>query len=523
MTALTNRPKSLWRRFTETLRLPRIVESMLAIAGETPLLIIRRAQTFTRRLSFSFASPTNDYSRPDYDFWRRIHNGQAVGLELAGLMLKPLVSKVAAWALGRPPIWKCEDAASQEALVDWWTEHHPPILAAYRSSLKQGDAFVVINADLSVTIVDPRNVDPIVDPADFSLIIGWRVTQVLSHPETLERQVVIDEYYADRRLHIVNFASTAPLTTVYPNLLGRLTIVHITNQQGEGEVFGHPEAEATVRLLQRYGEVFDAAIEGNVLQGRPTPVINFNTATDLNKFWEVYGDFDTHTLPDGSKETTPRLDVNLGQLLTMTNGQFEYKTPGNFTQDVVALLELMFYLFLEHAEIPEFVMGNAIASSKASTETQMPVFEKFIEGKQGETRTWLIEIASIALGFLALTTPGVVDEAPELSWRKISQDGRLTLATVEWAYSVGLLDDITAVRLAPVEVDDIEEVLVNAKAQFEARQAQVAAQQAAANPQNSEPTTFAGRQNSNSKKKTNPISSDAEVKDNEDHVQSRVG
>lgn len=522
MTALATRPKGLLRRFTETLHLPRILESMLAVAGNAPVLILRRAQTFTRRLSFSFAVPTNDYARPDYDFWRRIHGGQAVGLELSGLMLKPLVSKVAAWALGRPPIWKCDDAASQEALVDWWTEAHPQILSAYRSSLKQGDAFVVINADLTLTLVDPRNVDPIVNPADFAEIIGWRVTQVLCHPETLDRQIVIDEYYADRRLHIVNFASTAPQTTVYPNLLGRLTIVHITNQQGEGEVFGHPEAEATVRLLQKYGEVIDAAIEGNVLQGRPTPVINFDTATDLNKFWETYGSLDTVTLPDGSREQRARLDVQVDQLLTMTNGQFEYKSPGNFTDDVATLLELLFYLFLEHAEIPEFVMGNAIASSKASTETQMPVFEKFIEGKQGETRTWLLEIATIALGFLSLVEPGVVADPPQLSWRKISQDGRLTLATVEWAYSVGLLDDLTAVRLAPVEVDDIEEVLKNAKAQFEARQEKALEQKQAMSAEDG-PTTFAGRQNSNSKKKKNPISDDAEVKDNEDHVQSRVG
>lgn len=513
MTAITVRAKPVFRR---------ILESMFTAAGALPILVVRRTINFTRRLRFTYSQPTNDYSRPDYEFWRRVHAGQAVGLELAGLMLKPLVSKVAAWALGRPPTWKCDDAESQAALVEWWTERHPQILSAYRSSLKQGDAFIVVNPDISLTIVAPGTVDPIVDDSDYSLLIGWRVTQVLCHPETLERQIVQDEYYADRRVHMVSVNGSAPQTTVYPNLLGMLTIVHITNQVGEGEIFGHPESEATIRLLQRYGEVFDAAIEGNVLQGRPTPVINFDSGTDLNQFWQTYGVMDTRTLPDGSKESRARLDVSVDQLLTMTNGTFEYKSPGNFTADVVALLELMFYIFLEHSEIPEFVMGNAIASSKASTETQMPVFEKFIEGKQGETRTWLIELATIALGFLSLTTPGVVAEVPELSWRKISQDGRLTLATVEWAYSVGLLDDLTAVRLAPVEVDDIEEVLARAKQQFEERQAQMAAQQAAANPQNSPPTTFNGRQNSTSKQKINPISADAEVKDNEDHVQRRV-
>jgi hypothetical protein len=509
---------SLWVRIRETLSVRRITEAL----ATTSTTIVRRVQIFTRRFSTAYATPTTDYGRPDYDFWRRTFYGQVAGLELAGLMIKPLVSKVAAWALGRPPIWKCEDAISQQELVEWWTEHHPQVLQAYRSSLKQGDSFVVVNADLSLTVVDPRNVDPIVDPFDYSNIIGWRITQVLAHPETTDRMTMQDEYYADRRVHSVSIQGRTPQVTVFPNLIGRLTVVHIPNQLGEGEIFGHPEAEGTIRLLQRYGEVFDAAIEGNVMQGRPTPVISFDAATDLNKFWEMYGEKRTRMLPDGTLETTPALDFDLSQVLTITNGTFDYKSPGNFTQDVVALLELMFYLFLEYSEIPEFVMGNAIASSKASTETQMPVFEKFIEGKQGETRQWLVELASIALGFLSLVEPGVVDEAPTLSWPKISQDGRLTLATVEWAYSVGLLDDRTAIQLAPVDVANIEDVLARAKQQFDERQAQLAAQQAAANPQNSPPSTFAGRQNSTSKQKINPISANAEVADNEDRVQSRV-
>jgi hypothetical protein len=246
---------------------------------------------------------------------------------------------------------------------------------------------------------------------------------------------------------------------VYPNLIGRLPIIHIANQTDEGETFGHAEAEALIEVLHRYGEIFEAAIEGNKLQGRPTPVLQFENVADLDRFWALYGRSVHQTLPDGRTESYETLSVDLSQLLTVSGAEFDYKAPGNFTEDTERLLGLMFYLILEHTEIPEFIFGNAIASSKASAETQMPVFEKFIEERRGQVGEWLLELAQIVLGYLSLIEPGVTTEEPSLQWHKLTQDGRLTLDTVTWGLTEGLLDRRTALMLAPVEVEDIQAVL----------------------------------------------------------------
>ena len=123
--------------------------------------------------------------------------------------------------------------------------------------------------------------------------------------------------------------------------------------------------------------------------------------------------------------------------------------------------------------ILEFVFrlgfGNAIASSQASAETQMPIFERFIDGRRKEAAGWLTELADIVLGYLALVQPAVSRETPSLQWRKLSQDGALTLQAVSWAYSEGLLDERTALLLAPVEVANIDEVLALAKQEREER------------------------------------------------------
>lgn len=441
-------------------------------------VVTSTVRVYTRRWRSSFRQPTNDWGRSDYEFWKRVYHGRARGLELSGLLIKPIVSKLAGWTLGRAPRWKLDSETSQQALADWWAEWHPVILRGWRGALTLADAPLVVNSDLTVTLLPPDSVDPIVADDDYSNIIGWRVTQVLSHPVTTQRMTVTDEYYLDRRIHRVDINGVMTQEIVYPNLLGRIPLVMISNQPDVGEVFGHAEAEPLLGLMHKYGEIMDAAIEGNVLQGRPTPVLLFETPDDLEKFDEENATFETQTLPSGASQRVKTYNVDLSQLLIASGATFSYESPGSFTGDTAKLLEVLFYLILEHSELPEFVFGNAIASSKASAETQMPVFIEFIKLRRGEMAAWLTDIAEIALGYLALTTPGVTVQRPTLQWEALDQeDGRLTLDSVIWGYTEGLLDDMTALQLLPVEVEDAEAVLARAKEERAERMAQFAESQ----------------------------------------------
>lgn len=443
--------------------------------------VITRVRSITRRWRSSYTQPSNDWSRADYEYWRRAYYARVRGLELSGLLIKPIISKLAAWTLGRAPKWKVAGKTNQKALTTWWTEHHPEILRAWRGALKQADSWLVVNSDLSVTLLPPQSVDPIVADDDFGRIIGWRVTQVLAHPESLARMTIVDEYYMDRRVHRIEVNAIPRQETIYPNLLGRLPIVHIANQADTGDVFGHPEAEGLLPLLHKYGEVFDAAIEGNVLQGRPTPVLLFETIEDLDKFDEENASFETQTLSDGRTQEVKTYDMDLSQLVVASGAEFKYEAPGSFTGDTAQLLEIMYYLVLQHSELPEFLMGNAIASSKASAETQLPVFVEFVKARRGEMVAWLTEIAEIALAYLALTTPRVSMQTPTLQWEALDQeDGNLTLESIKWAYAEGLIDELTALQLMPVEVEDPEAVLAKAKAEREEKLRLAEARSAAA-------------------------------------------
>lgn len=430
-------------------------------------------RTTTRRWRSNFRQPTQSWGRADYDFWARAYYARVTGLELSGLLLKPIISKLAAWSFGRPPKWKLDSEPSQEALAAWWQDNHPDVLRAWRGALQQGDSFAVVNSDLTVTVLPPDAVDPIVADDDFANIIGWRVVEVLEHPISAQRMTVIDEYYADRRVHIVEINGRESERTTYPNLIERVQLVKISHQPQAGEVFGHPVAEALLPLLHKYGEVLEAAIEGNVMQGRPTPVLTFETVEDLEKFDSENATFESQELPNGTTIRVKTYDVDLSQLLIASGATFSYQSPGSFSEDTVKLLEILFYLYGQHTELPEFLLGMAVASSKASAETQLPPFLEYIKMLRGDMAHWLTELAEIVLAYLALTQPGVSEGNLSLQWEALDQgDGTLTLEAIKWGYLEGLIDELTALQMLPIEIDDPKGVLDRARLEREERMAQ---------------------------------------------------
>lgn len=379
-----------------------------------------------------WSSSRYDLPRADYatlDHARRCE-GRVRGLEIAGLLLKPLHSKVAAWVLGHPPTW------DNPRLNEWFTRQHPTILYAYEEAVALGDAFLVVNPDLSLTAVPPSAVEPLVDDDDYGNLAGWRITTRYVHP-TQRGQVMteVNEYRPTERLRILERDGTRLSVQRFPNLLGRLPVIHIANNRRADSIFGVPEGAALLAspkgLLQRYGEILAAGLDGNIRQGRPTPNLKFPDVGALDQFMNYYAERVTD--PD-TGTTTFAINFNADKLIAAV-AEFEYAAPGAFAGETETLLSILYWLFLEHVEVPEFVMGTAIQSSRASAETQMPVFIKWIEKKRGQAAGWLTEMGAVVLALQAL--PAKVNATPSFTWPDLTErDSRLT----QWAYEQGLLD-----------------------------------------------------------------------------------
>ncbi len=416
-------------------------------------------------------APTRDFSTADYRYWDKARRAKARGLEISGLLLKPLASKAAAWVLGDAPTWVIEAVGARHAMPSpdnrtastlnaWWADHHADILRGYEEALNLGDAYLVINADLSVTVLPPHVVEPLLDGA--GQVAGWRITETIStgvpvsgslgisSPPlyAMERGTggevtVVDEYTAAERVRRIVRGGVSVRTERYANLIGRVPVIHIANRCGADEFYGRPEGDALIPTLQRYGDVIDAAIRGNIRQGRPTPVIErMGTAEQVRKFWEKFGRRESSTLPDGSTETVDVIDFDPDQLLTLGGeAQFKYAAPGSFSGDTQTLLSLLFYLIVQHSEIPEAVWGASIPSSRASAETQMQPFVKWIQKKRGLAERWMIDLARVVLAYAAVIDWRIDAGAMlRIGWAPLTEaDGRLALDTVAWAHGAGVI------------------------------------------------------------------------------------
>jgi len=427
-----------------------------------------------------YTTPTKDPTRSDYRFWDRARRCKAEGLELSGLFLRPLESKIAAWVLGRAPKWELSDEYTQDKLNTWWKDHLPQIIKAYRESVGLGDGVAVINADETITVIPPNAVEPIVNPDDFSEVIGWRITESYADPDSAlngsKIMTWVDEYYPDRRIRKQYLQSRLIDELEYPNLTGLQPVVFMANNQGSDELFGRAEAEALVPAMHEYGSIFSAALEGNVRQGRPVPVISkLGSVQEIAAFWARFGRKETQTLPDGTTESVDVLDLTSDDVITLSGeGEFNWKAPGPFAGDTQILLNLLFYLILQHSEIPEFIWGNAIQASRASAESQLGPFVKWIEMRQGFCRSWMIQMATVALSIMSLTDRRIqTDEVPAAKFNSLTeQDGRLTKETVAFALQAGLLDKATALTLLPLNIDNPAGILEQAAAEAEVERQQ---------------------------------------------------
>ncbi len=426
-----------------------------------------------------FREATVDWTRTDYAFWDSARRGKAKGYELSGLFLKPLGSKISAWVMNNSPEPRIEDDEyTQEELVNWITENHPDILRAFEESLQLGDVYLLINGDESITVLPPNIVKPLVADDNYSKVIGYTVTEVYMHPTNrFKSQTIIDSYTPGQRVRKIYSESGGLVsTTTYMNGLDEVPIVHIANNRGVDEKYGHPEGEPLLTALVKYNDLFFAGAAGNLKQGRPTPVIDkMGTLQQVQKFWEQFGEQKTQVQPDGTTKTYWVLPLDTDNVITLGGeAEFNWKAPGSSSGDTATFLGLLFYLILQHSEIPEYIWGNAIQGSKASADSQFEPFLKWLEKKRVYCKSWLTPTVRIVAKIKALydrRIKWVGDSVVRWYWPAItSEDSALITAAAQYAHQNTLVSDVEALRLLPLGIENPEEMVE--AAQEEARERQ---------------------------------------------------
>lgn len=423
----------------------------------------------TNRIQFRWADrhhihfPTIDVGQPDYAWWDAARRCQQPGLEIGGLFLKPLESKKTQWVLGKAPSLKYENQTTNEMMKAWWRKNAIDISTAYQDSVGLGDSYLVLNppdenGEIKPTVVSADVVEPIVDESDYSQIIGWRITQTYQHPTDYSKmQTIEDRYYADRRERIIT-TSGKRRTETYRNPLGVIPVIHIPNNRGANEVFGHPEGEALLRAFQHYNEITIAGVDGNKKQGRPTPVFeNMGSAENVKQFMQAFGSTTTIKNDNGTEETVTYINFTSDDAIILgEDGRFRWASPGQFAGETSILLGLLFYLILQHAEIPEFIWGNAIASSKASAESQMDPFVMWVELNQARAEKWVVQLCNVLVAYWAVYESGInAGEEVSVKWQPLTdEDGKLVLDSIALARKEGAMAREDMLSHLPLDIEN---------------------------------------------------------------------
>ena len=422
-------------------------------------------------------TPTMDYGKTDYAFWDEARLCRIEGLELSGAFLKPISSKITSYVLGRSPFFELDDEYTENWISDWFNLNYGLIQETYDEARQLGDMFIVINPDLTLTAISPTMVDPIVRDDDYSQIIGWRVEQTFPHPtDPVAKMSLINEFYSNRRVVTKSFFGAEETRTVFPNFIGIPPIIHIPVNRKSNEMFGRPDGLPLLPTLNEYNEIMLAGATGNKRQGRPTPVFSkLGDAGAVAKFEQMYGTSKRQTNSDGTQTEYTTYDFDADQLVILGGtGEFDWKSPQPFATDTEKFLGILFYLVVQHSEIPEFAFGNAISSSKASAEAQIDPFTRFVERQQNISATWMRQLALIVLRYKALSDRQIkVDPQMRISWKPVTdKDGTLVLDAISTGMEARVLDRESILNLLPLNIRRPAEVLRRADTEYADMEAQ---------------------------------------------------
>ena len=431
--------------------------------------------------------PTTDAKRPDYAWYDKLRLGLQPGYELATPFCRPIISNIVAWTLGDLFTITAEEDQLQSDANKFVQDHKSLIIGWMQDALALGDGYLFLNPLGSLTRLTPDVVEIGTDPSDADRIVKMTITTVSVDDETTTDVWTLE----GREITISGGERTAPEVQTYSNPLGLIPVVHLAWNRQANEIYGRPVYEQLVTVFSRYHDLLHSTLRGVEIMGMPMPVIsgveNLERAIEANKTSDT-----TVRTEDGGAVTRPEVDWEQfrGQMLWLEGkADFNFRAPAPFASDSRTMLKLLFLLIVESVNIPEFVFGTAIASSKASAEAQMPAFTRVIQQWRIVLEQYLIQLMEVWLAVTAMsnaqaastaivTTATPSDEQQQdeqeerlfnVEWQPLSDDAEVTLQKLAHADRIGALSREEQLRILDL-VDDPAQSVLDAEAEAATRQ-----------------------------------------------------
>lgn len=457
------------------------------------------------------STTTVDNTIPDYGYWDRLRRGMVDGLRLAGAFAKPAAEIKTDWIVGDGYAVELatEAGAPNNANIDYTNTLLSRFIQRTKSTMIQlindlksvGDQYVIVNGDGSISVPSP-------DTVKYEYFdLDYRQPKQATITTKVGKFTATDEYRLDGRTLKIQSADPlliadllldgyemvdGKIDTVkkdFENLIGRLPVIHFANDRSANETHGRPMYEAMLHLWARYDALLEKAMDAAEIMSNPIPV--FKLLELLETAAENKSPTDETWLDDnGSSRSRERIEFDRFATILLNideNGnkeEFDLVSPeSGYTDDIKAMLKLLFLLTLENLRIPEVVWGGELGQARASASEQMKTFYMHIAGERlrlegaggddllgAEAQGGLHELYDVWLRTRALIDRKVVVMPVRVNWPEIGEAADET--TLKWADSMhdkGIITDETHVKMS----GRVE----NAAAEVEAAKAQMAEKQ----------------------------------------------
>lgn len=407
--------------------------------------------------------PTVDYSRNDYDLWRALYycstyNGKGAEYIRGSGTAKAIVNSTAAFAIGNGFEAQVDGAdqiashqAAQDKLKDWIEGDEDEIFELVRFAYRDGDSFGLVAEDGRIEDLDPDSVDIQYNPLS-GKTLGYDITETTQEdgqPVTYIRefrttgvrylrltsgqrrddaQILYDVVYTEDGV-----VSRAEVDEDAPLIEMPLPVVHYANDPERKAIYGNSELQNVLIFYKDYNDVLGGAVKNDVYNNTPVPYF-----TGVKEPPASLGKDDAVAIPDAS-------------------GKAGYLQTDKTADNSGTLMEYIFYNIVQASETPEFLLGTAVASSKASVSEQMPVvvakakrkrkkltkvlralidayvFRQVMTGDPDFYNIWANKVP------ISISYPPIVDE-----------DEQLTKDTIDMLLEKGIISDETALELSVV-------------------------------------------------------------------------
>lgn len=452
-----------------------------------------------------------DTTIPDYTYWDRFRRGLTEGLRLAGAFAKPATEIKTDWIMGdgfNVELALDADAAENER-VTYTNTLLSRLVGRIKATMMQvvndekslGDQYMVVNGDGSISVPSPDTVK--YEYAD----LDYRQPKRATITTKMKTYTATDEYRLDGRTLSIKSMDQELLSDLladgyervagdnnavkkdFENLIGRLPVIHFANDRSANETHGRPMFEPLRHLWARYDALLEKAMDAAEIMSNPIPVF---TLEDLDATEDANINPDPETWTDRNGASRTRNQIEFDRFATIflriledgTKEDFKLVSPdAGYTDDIKAMLKLLFLLTLENLRIPEVVWGGELGQARASASEQMKTFYMHIAGQRlqlegagadellgASAQGGIHELMDVWLRTRALIDRKVVVMPVRVKWPALGEaDDEMNLKWADSLHNGGLITDEKKVELSG-RIEDAAAEVAAAKAQMAEKQ-----------------------------------------------------